>query len=103
MQSQKRIILAHFQGKSFNITVIQVYLPTTTAEEGEVNQLCKDLQNFLELTPKQTNKNALYIIGDWNEKEASQDIPRKTDKFSLGVQNKSGQRLTEFIKRTCWT
>ena len=84
-----------FQGKPFNITVIQVYAPTTNAEEAEVDQFCEDLQHILELTPK---KDALFIIGDWHVKVGSQEIPGVTGKFGLGVQNEAGQRLTEFCQ-----
>ena len=82
-----------FQGKPFNITVIQVYALTSNAEEAEVEQFYEDLQDLLELTPK---KDALFIIGDWNAKVGSQAIPGVTGKFGFGVQNKAGQRLTEF-------
>ena len=80
-----------FQGKPFSITVIQVYAPTSNTEEAE--QLYEDLQHLLELTPK---KDVLFIIGDWNAKVGSQEIPGVTGKFGLGVQNEAGQRLTEF-------
>ena len=90
------MILVHFQGKSFNITVIQVYAPTTGAKEGEVVQFYEDLQDLLELTPK--NKDVLSIIGNWNAKVGSQEIPRVTGKFGLGVQNEARQRLTEFCQ-----
>ena len=76
------MISVHFQGKPFNITVIQVYASTTNAEEGEIEQFYKDLQELLELTPK---KNVLFIIGDWNAKVGSQEIPGVTGKFGLGV------------------
>ena len=82
----------HFQGKPFNITVIQVYAPTSNSEEVEVEQFCEDLQDLLELTAK---KDILFIIGDWNAKIGSQEVPGVTGKFGLGVQNKAGQRLTE--------
>ena len=82
-----------FQGKSLNIIVIQVYAPTSNAEETEVERFYEDLQDLLELTPK---KDVLYIIGDWNAKVGSQEIPEVTGKFGLGVQNEAGQRLTEF-------
>ena len=88
-----RKISVHFQGKPFNITVIQVYSPTTNAEEAEVEWFYKDLQDLLELTPK---KDALFIIGDWNAKVGSQEIPGVTGKFGLGVQNEAGQKLAEF-------
>ena len=84
-----------FQGKPFNITVIQVYAPTSNAEEAEVEWFYEDLQDLLELTPK---KDVLFIIGNWNEKVGSQEIPGVTGKFGLGVQNKAGQRLTEFCQ-----
>ena len=86
------MISVHFQGKSFNITVIQVYAPISNAEEIEVEQLCEDLQDLLELTPK---KDVLFIIGHWNAKVGSQEIPGVTDKFGLRVQNEAGQRLLE--------
>ena len=85
----------HFQGKPFNITVIQVYAPTSDAEEAEVEWYYEDLQDLLELTPK---KDVLFIIGDWNAKVGSQEIPGVTGKFGLGVQNEAGQRLTEFCQ-----
>jgi len=71
-----------FQGKPFNITVIQVYAPTSSAEEAEVERFCEDLPDFIELTPK---KDVLFIIGNWNAKVRSQEIPRVTGKFGLGV------------------
>ena len=80
----------HFQGKLFNIAVIQVYAPTSNAEEAEVEQFYEDLQDLLELTPK---KDVLLIIGDWNAKVGSQETPRVTGKFDLGVQNEAGKRL----------
>ena len=83
----------HFQGKPFNITVIQVYAPTRNAEEAKAEQFYEDLQDLLELTP---NKDVLFIIGDWNAKVGSQEIPGVTGKFGLGVQNEAAQRLTEF-------
>ena len=83
----------HFQGKPFNITVIQVYAPTSNTEEGEVQWLYEDLQDLLELTPK---KDVLFIIEDWNAKVGSQEILGVTGKFGLGVQNEAGQRLIEF-------
>ena len=75
------MISVHFQGKPFNITVIQVYAPTSNAEEAEVEQLYEDLQDLLELTPK----NVLFIIGDWNAKVGSQETPGVTGEFGLGV------------------
>ena len=86
------MISAHFQGKAFNITVIQVYAPTSNAEEVEVEWFYEDLQGLLELTP---SKDVLFIIWDWNAKVGSQEIPGVTGKFSLGVQNEAGQRLLE--------
>ena len=82
-----------FQGKPFNITVIQVYAPTSNAEEAEVEQSYEDLQAHLELTPK---KDVLFIIGDWNVKVGSQETPGVTGKFGLGIRNEAGQRLIEF-------
>ena len=90
-----RMISVHFQGKPFNITVIQVYAPTSNAEEAEVEQFQEDLQDLLELIPP---KDVPFIIGYWNAKLRSQEIPGVTDKFSLGVQNKADQRLTEFCQ-----
>ena len=92
-----RMISVHFQGKPFNITVIQVYAPTTNAEEAEVEWFHEDLQDLLELTPK---KDVLFIIGDWNAKVGSQEIPGITGKFGFGIQNESGQRLTEFCQES---
>ena len=88
-----RVISVHFQGKSFSITVIQVYAPTSNAEEVEL--FYEDLQDLLELTPK---KDVLFIIGDWNAKVGSQETPGITGKFGLGVQNEAGQRLVEFCQ-----
>ena len=87
-----RMISVHFQGKPFSITVIQVYAPTSNVE---VEWFFEDLQDLLELTPK---KDVLFIIGDWNAKVGSQEIPGVTGIFGLGVQNKAGQRLTEFCQ-----
>ena len=84
-----------FQGKPFNITVIQVYAPTNSAEEVEVEWFYEDLQELLELTPQ---KDVLFITGDWNAKLGSQDIPGVTGKFGLGMQNEAGQRLIEFCQ-----
>ena len=89
------MISVHFQGKPLNITVIQVYALTSNAEEAEVERFYEDLQDILELTPK---KDVLFIIGDWNAKVESQEIPGVTGKFGLGVQNEAGQRLTEFCQ-----
>ena len=89
------MISVHFQGKPFNITVIQVCVPTSNAEETEVERFFEDLQDLLELTPK---KDALFIKGDWNAKVGSQEIPEVTGKFGLGVQNLAGQRLIEICQ-----
>ena len=89
------MISVHFQGKPLNITVIQVCAPTSNHDEPEVEQFYEDLQDLLELTPP---KDVLFIIGDWNAKVGSQEIPGVTDKFGLGVQNEAGQRLTEFCQ-----
>ena len=83
-----RMISVHFQGKPFNITVIQVYAPTSNAEEAEVEWFYGDLQDLLELTPQ---KDVLFIIGEWNAKVGSQETPGVTGKFGLGVQNEAGQ------------
>jgi len=93
-------ISVHFQGKPFNIMLIQAYAPTSNTEESEVEQFYEDLQDVLELTPK---KDVLFIIGDWNAKVGSQETPGVTDIFGLGVQNEAGQRLAEFAKRTHWS
>ena len=90
-----RMISVGFQGKSFNITVIQVSAPTSNAEEAEVERFYEDLQDLLELTPK---KDVLFIIRDWNAKVGSQEIPGVTGKFGLGVQNGVGLRLIEFFQ-----
>ena len=82
------MIFIHFQGKPFNITVIQVCVPTSNAEETEVERFFEDLQDLLELTPK---KDALFIKGDWNAKVGSQETPGITGKFGLGMQNEAGQ------------
>ena len=89
------MISIHFQGKSSNITVIQVYTPTTNATKDEVETLYENQQDLIELTPQ---KGVLFIIGDWNAKVGSQEIPGVTGKFGLGVQNEGGQRLTAFCK-----
>ena len=94
------MISVRFQGKPFNTTVIQVYAPTSNAEEAEVEQFYDDLQDFLELTPK---KHVPFIIGDWNAKVESQETSGETGKFGLGVQNETLQRLTEFSKRMHWS
>ena len=89
------MIFVHFQGKPFNITVVQVYALINNAEEAEVEQLYEDLQDLLELTPK---KDILFIIEDWNSKVGTQEIRGVTGKFVLGVQNEAGQRLIEFCQ-----
>ena len=89
------MISVRFQGKPFNITVIQVYASTSNAEEAEVEQFYEDLQDLLELTPK---KDVLFIMGDWNAKVGSQEIPGVTGKFGLGMWNEPGQRLIEFCQ-----
>ena len=83
-----------FQGKPFNITVIQVYAPTSNAEEAEVERFCEDLQDLLELTPK---KDVLFIKGNWNAKVGSQETG-VAGKFGLGVRNEARQRLIEFCE-----
>jgi len=90
-----RMISVRFQGKPFNIIAIQVYAPTSNAEEAEVERFYEDLQDLLEVTLK---KDVLFIIGDWNAKVGSQEIPGVTGKFGLGIQNEAGQRLTEFCQ-----
>ena len=94
MQSQKRQTV-HFQGKPFNITVTQIYAPTSNAEETELESFFEDLEDLLELTLK---KYVLFIIGDCNAKAGSQEIPGVTGKFGLGIQNEAGQRLIEFCQ-----
>ena len=89
------MISVRFQGKPFNITIIQVYAPISNAEEAEVEQFYEDLQDLLEPTPQ---KDVFLIIGDWNAKVGSQEIPGVTGKFGLGVQNEAGQRLTKFCQ-----
>ena len=90
-----RMISVGFQGKPFNITVIQVYAPTSNAEEAKIEQFYEDLQDLIELTPK---TDVLFIIGDWKVKVGSQETPGVTGKFGLGVQNEAGQRLIEFCQ-----
>ena len=92
------MISVHFQGKPFSITAIQVYAPTSNAEEAEVEWFYEDLQNLLELTPQ---KDVLFIIGDWNAKVGSQEIPGVSGKFGLGVQNEAGERLNRVLPREC--
>ena len=95
-----RMISVHFQGKPFNITVIQTYAPTSNAEEAEVEWFYEDLQDLLELTPK---KDVIFIIGDWNAKVGSQETPGVTGKFGLGVWNEAGKGEKSFVKRTNWS
>ena len=90
-----RMIFVHFQGKPFNIMVIQAYAPTSNTEEAEVELFSEDLQDLLELTPK---KDVLFMIGDCNAKIGSQETPGMTGKFGLGMRNKAGQRLIEFCQ-----
>ena len=89
------MISVHLQGKSFNITVIQVYAPTSNTEEAEVEWFSEDLQDLLELIPK---KDVLFIIGDWNAKVGSQETHGVIGKFGLGMRNEAGQRLIEFCQ-----
>ena len=89
-----KMISVHFQGKPFNLTVIQVYALSSNAEEAEVERFYEDLQDLLELTPKK----GVLIIGDWNAKVGSQEIPGVTGKFGIGVQNEAGERLIEFCR-----
>ena len=90
-----RMISVRLQGKPFNIRVIQVYAPTSNTEETEVEWFYEDLQDLLELRPKQ---DVLFIIGDWNAKVGSQETPGVTGKFGLGMRNEAGQRLIEFCR-----
>ena len=89
------MISVRFQGKPFKIKVIQVYAPTSNAEEAEVERFYEDLQDLLELIPK---KDVVFIIGDWNAKVGSQETPVVIGKFGLGVRNEAGQRLIEFCQ-----
>ena len=89
------MISVNFQGKPFNIMVIQVYALTSNTEKAEIEWFYEDLQDLLELTPK---KDVLFIRGDWNAKVGSQETPGVTDKFGLGVRNEAGQRLIEFCQ-----
>ena len=89
------MISVRFQGKQFNIMVIQAYTPTSNAEEAEVERFYEDLKDLLKPTPP---KDVLFIIGDWNAKVGSQETPGLTGKFGLGVWNEAGQRLTEFCQ-----
>ena len=86
-----RMISVRFQGKPLNVTVIQVYAPTSNTEEAEIEQFYEDLEDLLELTPK---KYVLFIIGDWNPKVRSQETPGVTGKFCFGIQNKGEQDFT---------
>ena len=90
------MISVHFQGKLFNIMVIQVYAPTSNAEEAEVERVYEDLQDLLELTPPKD------VLLDWNAKVESQETPGVTSKFGLGVRNEAGQRLIEFCQENAW-
>ena len=90
-----RIISVYLQGKPFNITVIQVYAPTSNAEEADVEWFYEDLQDLLELTPK---KDVIFIIGEWNSKVGSEETLGVTGKFGLGMLNEAGQRLIEFCQ-----
>ena len=89
------MISVHLQGKPFNITVIQVYAPTSNAEEAEIEQFYEDLQDLLELTPK---KDVLFMIGNCNAKVGSQETPGVTSKFGLGMRNEAGQKRIEFFQ-----
>ena len=93
------MISVRFQGKPFNITIIQAYASTSNAEEAEVERFYEDLQDLLELIPK---KGVLFIIGDWNAKAGSQETPGVIGKFGLGIQNEAGQRLIEFCQENAW-
>ena len=95
LKNDRMICLCCFQGKPFNITVIQVYAPTSNTEEAEVEGFYESLHDLLELTPK---TDVLFIIGDWNAKVGSQEILGVTGKFGLGVQNEAGHRLKEFYQ-----
>ena len=89
------MISVHFQGKPITITVIEVYAPTSNSEEAEVEWFYEDIQDLLDLAPE---KDVLLIIGNWNAKVRSQEIPGVTGKFGLGIQNEAGQRLTELCQ-----
>ena len=89
------MISVHFQGKLFNITIIQVYAPTSNAEEAEVEWFYEDLRDILELTPK---KDVIFTIGEWNAKVGSQETPGVIGKFGLGIWKEAGQRLIEFCQ-----
>ena len=101
MQSQKwQNDLCSFPRQTIQITVIQVYAPSSNTEEAEVEQFYEDLQDLLELTPK---KDVLFITGDWNAKVGSQETRGVTGKFGLGIWNEAGQRLIEFAKKMHWS
>ena len=95
ISKKDRMISVHFQGKPFNITVIQVYALISNTEEADAEWFYEDLQDLLELIPK---TDVLFIIGDWNAKVGSQEMPGVTGKFGNGEQNEAGQRLTEFCQ-----
>ena len=97
-ESQKMTV--HFQGKPLNITVFQTYVTSTNAKEDEIELCYEDLQDLLELTPK---NDVLFITWDWNAKTGHQEIPGVTSKCGHEVQNEAGQRLTEFCQRTHWS
>ena len=97
-RKSNRMISVCFQGKPFNITVIQVHAPTSNDEKAEVEWIYEDLQDLLELTPK---KGVFFIIGDWNAKLGSQETPGVTGKFGLGMWNEAGQRLIQFCQEKC--
>ena len=92
------MISVRFQGKPFNMTIIQVYALTSNAEEAETERFYEDLQDLLKLSPK---KDVLIIIGDWNAKVGSQETPGVTGKFGLGLENEAGQRLVSVLPREC--
>ena len=98
-----RMISVCFQGKPFNMRVIQVYVPATNTKEAEVNQLYEDLEDLLGLTAKKKKKDVLFIIGDWNAKVGNQEIPVAKGKFGLGEESEAGQRLTEFCQEMHWS
>ena len=92
------MISVRFQGKPFYIIVIQVYAPTSNAEEAEVERFCEDLQDLLELTPK---RDVLFILGDWNAKVGSQETPGVPGKLGLGMQNEAGAKINRVLPRKC--
>ena len=93
-----RLISVCFQGKTFSITVIQVYAPTTNAKEAEVEQFYKDPQDLLDQNQKKKENGVRFILGDWNAKTGSQEMPGVTGKFGLGIHNEAGQRVTDFCQ-----